>query len=379
MKTSNKKKLIVIPLVIVLALVVLRLALQPVLLGYINEKLGTLSPEITGHVGGLDLALIRGAAGLDDVTMKLKKTGTEFLNVKKVDVSLAWRELVKGNLMADAEIDGVNFTLDERLPKALKTLVPDKKDKNAPKTQPPIRISRVDWKDVNIILPTDKAYTNQGPFRLSHIRGRITNLFGSSETPRSFFYTLGQGSGTSTFKAIGSANLKADPVEWDVDAQMQGFDLTAMNRFLLKKVPLTFTHGTFDLYSEVKSEEGKIRGYVKPFVTDLDFIRTNENFKGAKHWLIEVAGAVGNWVLEANRDKTMATKVPFTYDGKHFAVDTRKAVGNVIKHGFDQELSPGVDANLHMQAQEAKKEAKETDRENKVKEKKVKEEKEEKR
>ncbi len=366
MKLKNRK-LFIIPIVVILALVILRIALQPVLLGFINKKLEKFSPEITGHVDGLNLKIIRGVAGLSDITMKLKKADKEFLKIKDVDVSLAWREVFKGHLMGDAMIDGVNFTFDERIPAAIKKSLP-KEDKDEPKKAPAIRISRLDWKNVNIILPSKKAYTNQGPFRLTNIQGRMTNLFADSDTPRSFFHTQGTGSGTSNFKAIGSANLKADPVEWDVDAQMQGFDLPSMNRFLLNKVPLTFTKGTFDLYSEIKSEEGKIKGYVKPFVTNLDFIRTNENFKGPKHWLVEVGGAISNWILEAQRDKTVATKVPFTYDGKKFTVDSKKAVRNVIEHGFDQELSPGVDANMTMQAQEAKKEAKETDRENKKKE-----------
>jgi hypothetical protein len=366
MKIYKQKKFI-IPLVIVLVLVAVRIVLEPVLLGQINKKLETFSPELEGHVADIDLAIFRGAFGLSDLTMKVKKADKNFLHLKDARLSLAWREIFKGNLMADAAIDGLDLTVDENLPKVLKRALPPKK-KDEPKKQPPIRISRVDWKNVNVIFPTDKAYTNKGPFRLSAIRGRITNLFADKDTPRSFFHVEGLGSGTSSFKSVGSANLLADPVAWDVDFQMQGFDLPAMNQFLRKKVPLTFTKGTFDLYSEVKSENGKIQGYVKPFVSNLDFIKNDEHFKNTKQWLVEVAGAIGNWIMEAHRDKTIATKVPFHYDGKNFSVDKGKAVSNVIKHGFDQELSPGVDANLHMQAQEAKNEANETDRENKKKE-----------
>jgi hypothetical protein len=362
-----KKKKFIIPVVILLALVVVRILLQPVLLAQINKKLETFSPEITGHVDGLNLAIIRGAFGLDDISMRLKKTKKPFLKVKDVDVSLAWREIFKGNLMADAVVDGVDFTFDERLPAAIKESIP-KDDPAEPEKKPPFRISRLDWKNVTITYPSDKAYTNQGPFRLTNVEGRITNVFADTESPRSFFHTQGKGSGTSTFKAIGSVNLLADPAEWDLDAQMQGFSLVSMNRFLFHKVPLTFTKGSFDLYAEVKSEEGKIRGYVKPFIENLDFMKLHEDFKGPKHWLIELAGAVGNWVFEADRDKTVATKVPFTYDGKNFSVDTSRAVGDVIEHGFDQELSPGVDSNLSMQAQEAEQEAKETERENEKKE-----------
>lgn len=364
MKWYRKKKFIV-PLSILLFLVAVRIALQPVLLGYINNKLRTFSPEMEGRVSDLNIAIIRGAFGLEGLTMKLKEADHDFLRVEDADLSLAWREVIKGNLMADVMIAGVDFTFDDRLPEALKKTFPEEEGKkDAPREQPPIRISRVDWKDVDIVYPSDKAYTNRGPFRLSDVEGRITNLFADSETPRSFFHAKGKGSGTSTFKAVGSANLKADPVEWDIDAQMRNFSLVSMNQFLLNKVPMTFRKGTFDMYAEVKSEEGKIRGYVKPFMVDVAFIKEDENFKGVKHWLVEVAGAVGNWVMEAKRSKTVATKVPFTYDGKNFAIDTSKAVGDVIQHGFDQEISPGIDSSMTMQAQEAENEARETDREN---------------
>lgn len=362
-----KKKKFTIPLGIFIFLVAVRIALQPVLLAQMNKKLSNLSPDLEGHVDGLDIAIIRGAFGIEDLTMKLKKSEKDFLRVKSAELSVAWREVFKGKLMADAIIDGVDFRFDERIPAALKKMVPADTPAE-PKKKPPFRISRLDWKNVNVVYPTTKAYTNEGPFRLNNIEGRITNLLADTNTPRSFFHVGGTGSGSSNFKAVGSANLLADPPEWDLDAQMQGFRLKDMNRFLFHKVPLTFTKGNFDLYAEVKSEEGKIRGYVKPFIEDLDFIREDEKFKGPKHWLIEVAGAIGNWVLEAKRDKTVATKVPFSYDGKKFSVDTSKAVSNVIEHGFDQELSPGVDADLTMQAQEAKKEAKETERENERKE-----------
>jgi autotransporter translocation and assembly factor TamB len=81
-----KKKKFIIPVVILLALVVVRILLQPVLLAQINKKLETFSPEITGHVDGLNLAIIRGAFGLDDISMRLKKTKKPFLKVKDVDV-----------------------------------------------------------------------------------------------------------------------------------------------------------------------------------------------------------------------------------------------------------------------------------------------------
>ncbi len=362
-----KKKKIVIPLVVILALVVVRIVLEPVLLSQINKKLETFSPELRGHAEELHLSIIRGAFGLSGITMELKKADKQFLKIKDVDVFLAWREIFQGNLMADAMIDGVDFTFDERLPDAIKRSIPPD-DPAEPEKKPPLRISRLDWKNVNITYPSDKAYTNKGPFRLTNVEGRITNVFADSESPRSFFHTKGRGSGTSSFKAVGTVNLLADPAEWDLDAQMQGFSLVSMNQFLLNKVPLTFKKGNFDLYAEVKSEEGKIRGYVKPFIQDLEFMKTDENFKGAKHWLIELVSAVGNWVMEAKRSKTVATKVPFTFDGKNFSVNTSKAVGEVIEHGFDQELSPGVDSNLTMQAQEAKNEAEETERENEKKE-----------
>lgn len=362
-----KKKKFLIPFVLVLILAGIRVLLEPVLLGQINKRLADFSPEITGEVADLDLSILRGVIELEDIHLKLREVDHRFLIIEDVEVDLAWSKLFDGDLLADAMVEGVYFTYDVRLPDAIKKSLPPS-DPDAPKTQPPVRISRLDWRNVNVVYPSNKAFTNEGPFKLSEIEGRVTNLFGEEETPRSFFNVRGKGSGTSNFKAAGSLNLLADPLEWDVDAQLQGFNLVSMNQFLYQEVPITFQKGTFDLYAEAKSEEGKIRGYAKPFFQDLAFIRSDEDFKGAKHWLLEVAAAVGNWILEAKRSKTVATKVPFTFDGENFSVNTDKAIGNVIEHGFDQEISPGVDASMRLEAQEAQREAEETKRENETKE-----------
>ena len=72
------------------------------------------------------------------MTMKLKKFDKKFLEVKKANLSLSWREVFKGNLMADAMVDGVTFTFDERIPAALKKSIPpvDKSGRDMPRLFP---------------------------------------------------------------------------------------------------------------------------------------------------------------------------------------------------------------------------------------------------
>lgn len=89
-----------------------------------------------------------------------------------------------------------------------------------------------------------------------------------------------------------------------VDGEMRGFDLTTGNHFLKSKVPLTFTKGKLDLYAEAQSTNGTIEGYIKPFLKNIDVVKTKEDFKGPKNWFYEIVTAVGKLGLRASDTKS---------------------------------------------------------------------------
>lgn len=337
---SISKKWIVIA-IIFFVLILIRLILPSILLKKTNRLLATFSPNYSMHIDNLRLHILRGAYSFHGITGTLKEDKKQFLEIDTIDVSLAWREIFKGKLKTDIEADGVRFLLIKDI-KKLKA--PKKEEKETAKKKLfPLKIERFDLHDGSITLEGYEALDEKTHFTINDINGRATNLVADDKNPLSYFnLTAKIVDPDATLKVAGELNMKADPLKWDFDAELRNFHLNLMNPYFKKHMPLSFTKGTLDLYSEVLSEEGKVKGYVKPFIRELDVVANKEHFKNAKHFGFEIISALGNLILREKKTKSVATKMDFTFD-KKFQINTGKTVKKAIQHGFEQQLSPGID------------------------------------
>jgi hypothetical protein len=343
-KKQPMNKKITIPLVIFAILLAARIAIIPVIQKQLNQFLATFSPTLYFHMDDLDIHLIRGAYSFDGVTGKVKGSKRDFLKIGTVDVSIAWRELFKGKVVTDIEVTGVDFSYTGELKNAIASS-PKKKDQaTAAKDKLfPVKVERVDLASASITLDDYPSLEEGKKFQVTNVEGRITNLTPDKKFPLSFFNLKATILGNSMFKTTGHLNTLAKPLAWDVDGEMQGFDLTKANQFLLRKLPLTFTKGKLDLYAEAESQNGKLVGYVKPFMKNVDVIKNKEQFVGVKHWFVEVLAALGNLILRTSDTKSVATKIPFSMDQSGFHVDSGEALSKAIQNGFQQKLSPGIE------------------------------------
>lgn len=339
-----KKKKIIIPLTLFVFLLVVRAVMVPVVHKQLNKFLATFSPTLYFHMADLDISILRGAYSFDGITGKVKGQKNDFLKIERVDVSIAWREIFKGQIVTDIEVTAPDFSYTKELKEAIASS-PKKESqaKDAKDTLFPVKIERVDVKQGALTMDDYPNIEPDKKFQVSNIEGRITNLTADKKFPLSFFNLRATVLGNSVVKTAGHLNTLSKPMQWDVDGELQGFDLTVANKLLKSKLPLTFTKGKLDVYAEAKSQNGEIEGYVKPFMKNLDIMKASENFKGPKHWFIEVATALGNLILRESKTKSVATKIPFSMDKSGFHIDSGEALSKAIEHGFQQQLSPGVE------------------------------------
>ena len=309
-----------------------RATLPSYLLKKTNEYLGSFSPTYALHLDDMDLSFIRGAYEFEGVKGTLKdKSKKEFLSIKEVDVSIAWREFFKGRIVTDIIVDDVDFVVI----KDIKKLSTPKKSRNETTDFLfPLKIEKVELRRSSITLDEYKSIDGKGRMRISDINGYITNLRPENDMPLSRFDLSANVLDSSKIKIDGSLNQLQRPMAWTVDGEMKKVDLRQFNPLLLDKLPLTFTKGTMDLYAEAQSKNGVVRGYVKPFMNDLDIVKNEgEDFKGVKHFGVEILTAVGNFILrDESKSRSVATVVNFTYD-KKFDVQVGDAVKKAIKHG----------------------------------------------
>lgn len=112
--TRRRRKWLIALGVLVVVLIGLRLALAPVILHYANRKLDQI-PDYRGHIGDVDLALLRGAYQIKDVSLrKVEGASTvPFFAADMVDLAVEWGALMHGKLVGVVELHGprLNFVV----------------------------------------------------------------------------------------------------------------------------------------------------------------------------------------------------------------------------------------------------------------------------
>lgn len=325
------RKRIYIPIILLVLLVGVRIVLEPVLLKVANDKAKTVNPVFEGHIDDLDLAILRGGLLLENVTAKIKDGDKEFLQVEDVLVDLSWKSLFKGDIKFDVLVDGMKMQVTKSLLAAVKKL-PEEKEKK----ELPFEISSIDIEDSSVAFPEFPGLNKQQQFTVNNIHGWLTGFSGQKGSDLGQYEIFAGLSKKDDVKITGNFDISKETPRWDMNAKITKFDLASGNNALTKLVPMNFKKGTLDLYSEVKSEEGKIYGYVKPFLNDVEFMGNKKEFKGPKQFFVELAGAVTDFVFEHSTKKSVATRVPFIYENGKFGVEGGKALGDAVAHGLTE-------------------------------------------
>lgn len=333
----------------IIALIAIRMALPAILLPQINHFLKDFSALYVLHIEDFGLSIYRGAYRFEGLTAVAKNQTDPFLKVGLIDVSLPWRELFHGRLLADVVADDATFILTQEFlakskeqPKE-KTLEEGKQIKSK---LIPFNLARLDIRNSDFRFADVKALPPELQLHISGLEGRINNVTPLPADPISLFVAKGSLLDSGIIKIVGELNQLQKPLDWNLDIEIKDFELTKLNPVLKRKGPLTFKNGTLEAYSEVKSENGKIEGYVKPFLKKATFIGDKDDFKGLVHFGLEITTAALNALLKSSQDKSVATKILFSYQNEKFDWNAAHAISTAIQHGFQDKIQPGIE-NLY--------------------------------
>jgi|JI10StandDraft_1071094.scaffolds.fasta_scaffold42663_3 hypothetical protein len=335
----------------ILLLLIFRAVTPQFILRQTNQFLATFSETYTGHIDDFDISLLRGAYQMEGFSLHLKQHPTEeFVIVDVVDVSLAWRELFAGKIKTDIEIDRAKLVITNKIMNAFSNAPEKSKDESqaAAKKLFPVRVGRIDIKDSSFEFADLLSIPEANRWRITKIEGRLSNVTGTENAPVSLLSLRGDLFNSSTLKIVSLLNLFKKPVVWDADLELRDFNIPNANGWLKNKVPITFTSGTLDLYSEVRSNRNSIEGYVKPFLHKVDVVANPEVFSGFKQFAIEVSAATANLILRSAKEKLLATKVLFSYRNGDFKVNSSKAISEAFKNGFSEKIPEGIDDEISL-------------------------------
>jgi len=338
-------------LITVVVLIVFRLFLPYIVLNIVNDKLANIE-GYTGHVVDIDLALIVGSYKIKDI--KLEKTGGEipvpFFAADVIDLSIEWKALFNGGLVGEIEVSRPILNFVKGPTEATSQTKIDKEWQDIVNELMPLKLNRFEIFEGEIHYldyhssPKVDVFTKNIHIlaeNLSNVTDS-TNLLPSTVTGSASIY-----GGKATM------NMKLDALNkvptFDINAEMKGLNLVEVNDFLKAYGNFDVQKGTFGVYTEAAAKDGKIIGYTKPIIKDLDVIeweQEKEDPLTQKLW--ESIIGFGGWIFKNKSEDQVATEIQFEGVLKDPNVDIFSIIGGTLRNAFIEALYPSLEQTINI-------------------------------
>lgn len=347
--SKNKMKLIFLSLFA--GLVLIRIILPSILLKKINIYLANSSTIYEAKVEDLNLNLLSAAFTFENFQLSLKKSSKKMLEIKKILVHLSWRKLIKRQVILDIHLLQARASYYKgAISRGKKSQVVGNKDAPDENKNFVFRIDKLIIENSSFDY-SQKANANADQhIRIDDLNIVITNISPQQKESTSQFKLNGKIAQSATIKIKGQAKPYAKTFDWNIDLELNNLYLPSINGFL-STIPLTFHKGKLDLFAELKSENGNIEGYAKPFLKDVDMVDDKKDFIGGKHFLLEIFSAYGNSIFKNQETDTVASKIYFRSDTsqKGLKVDSKTAIKSALKYQDKKEnLSPSTNKEIQL-------------------------------
>lgn len=345
--------------VIILLLIITRMILPSIVKNYVNKVLEDM-PGYSGYVEDVDLHIYRGAYAIEGLVLQEEDTSQDntpqkepLLSIRRIDLSVEWKAVWKGAFVGEVLLQNpqLNFVAQQE-PQQEETTATEEAEhwsetiKNLmPLTINEFKISRgsMIFRDPHARPKVDVHLDN---FDL--IATNLTNAEENTQKLPSGLYASGKTVGGGNLKAEGKINLLKKIPDLDINMELTGVDLKALNDFMKAYGKIDVERGRFSLYSELKLMNGEIDGYLKPFFEDLKILNWEKDKKedGFFRAVWEaIAGLVAEGVENQPRDQ-VATQVPLNGNINQPEPNVWKTIVNILKNAFVEAFNKGIEGTV---------------------------------
>jgi hypothetical protein len=152
--------------------------------------------------------------------------------------------------------------------------------------------------------------------------------------------------GGGAFEVQIKLNLLDKEPTFELEGNIKGMDLTAINDFLLAYGGFDVAKGNLTLYASVASKAGTYDGYLKILFKNMRvFVWKKERKKDILHIFWDaVVGTVTT--LLKNPNGTFAAKVPISGSFGKSQVGTWRAIGSMLENAFVRAMLPKIDEKI---------------------------------
>jgi hypothetical protein len=327
-------------------------------LRYVNKQLDELE-GYSGRVADLDIGLYRGSYQIQGIRI-VKENGripVPFFAAKEIDISIEWSALFDGDIVAEIDVYSPELNFVKGPTKRTSQTEPADNWTDTVKELAPFNINRftihggsVHYRDFHS-EPRVNIYVQ----RINAVARNLTNAEDLGGSLVATFEAEALAMSSGRIKLKGSYNPYAKKPTFEVDAKLDHLNLKQLNPFLKAYASIDAERGKLSVDTEFAASKGRFRGYVKPFIDDLqvlDWDRERESFFN-KVWqgVVEVASEI----LEDQDKSRIATRVPFSGSIDDPEADVWSTIGGVLKNAFLEALRRGIEGKIDLKGAQAKK------------------------
>ncbi|WP_148862143.1 AsmA family protein [Marinobacter fonticola] len=353
----RKRKVLWVLLAFAIVLIAMRAALPEVLQRYVNRTLDS-AEGYSGQVGDIDLALWRGAYVINNVEID-KATGEVFaplFSARKVDLSLLTSALLRGKLVGELAFHQplLNIVVEDSASSEGVQQTGEQADwRQVVRDLFPLRLDRVEIHDGEFHFRKPDASPPVDAY-LTQIEGTLTNLTNSRELSDSLAANL-ELQAKAMQKGELTISMQMDPyreqAHFNFNGKLVNLEMDAIDQLVMAYTPIDIEAGSLDLVTELAAKDGRITGYVKPLLRDIDVFDWRKDVKEQGDNLFQAAweGLVGGIaeLLENQPRDQFATRIPI--DGQIESPDTGtlSAVLNILRNAFISAFEANLEGSVN--------------------------------
>jgi hypothetical protein len=334
---------------LVASLIALRVALPSIVLRYVNKELDNLE-GYSGRVEDIDISLYRGAYQIQGIRI-VKSNGrvpVPFFAATELDISVEWRALFHGDIVAEIDLRRPELNFVKGPTEKTSQTEPADNWTETVRDLAPFKINRfaihggsVHYRDFHSD-PKVNIYVQ----RINAVARNLTNAEDLAGSLVATFEGKALAMHSGALKLKGSYNPYAKHPTFEIDATLNRLNLNQLNSFLKAYAAVDAEEGKLSIDTEIAASKGRFRGYVKPFIDDLQVLdwenEKEDIFTRVWEGVVEVAAEV----LEDQSKDRVATRIPLRgrVDGPE--ADVWSTIGGILKNAFLESLRRGLEDKI---------------------------------
>jgi hypothetical protein len=350
---QRRTKYLLIIGVVVVVLIAARVALEPVVLNYVNDKLDRL-PAYDGHIGDIDVALLRGGYDIQNIEIVKTNAGqpVPFFKADRIAATVEWRSLMRGSLVAEANLYRPQINLVQAENEQQSQLGKEVNWVDQFKELFPFRFNTVRVQDGTVTFTAPGIQTKDA-LVARHLNGELSNLTNVADSAKETFARF-------RFAAEvldgGKANIDGaiDPLAqkptFDLNLRLHSVQLPQVNPWLTRFIKADAEKGEFELYMELAAADNKFKGYAKPVMRDVNIYSSEEPEKNPLKRLWEGIVDVAANVLENRETDQVAARIPLSGAIDNPNADLFATIGSVLRNAFVSAFARSLEGSISVRS-----------------------------